>query len=211
MATFGDLSTEIQGEVGGRTDNALKTVVDRAINRAIDYYEDERFSFNTGNDQSVVTTINVPDYPLPAIVLSPHEIQYSFAGYEYRLSKRTYQWYLEIITQQESQVGPTDYYAIYGRRIYLYPSPSEVQTLTISGVLREPNTPFTDDLQTNAWTNEAAGLIRARTKWDLYSNTFKNPSLAAINKQDVRWYLGQLRGDLEKVECIGQIPAPTPF
>lgn len=211
MATFLEFSTEIQGEVGGRTDNTLKTVVDRAINRAIEYYQDERFEFNTGQNTDVVTVINTPDYALPAEVLYPHEIQYSFSGYQYRLSKRTYQWYLEIITQQESQVGPTDYYAIYGRRLYLYPSPSEVQTLTISGVLKEPFTPLTNDADTNAWTNEAAALIRARTKWDIYSNTIKNPALAAINKQDVTWYLRELREGLIKTETIGVIPAPTPF
>jgi hypothetical protein len=211
MATFLELSEEIQSDVGGRTDNVIKAQVDSAINRAIEYYEDERFEFNTGQNTDITTTVNVPDYALPAEVLYPHEIQYSFAGYQYRLSKRTYQWYLEIITQQESQVGPTDYYAIYGRRLYLYPSPSTSETLTISAVLRQPFVPLSADGDTNVWTNQALGLIRARAKWDLYSNRFKNAALAAINKQDVSWYLSRLRENLVKTETIGVIPAPSPF
>jgi len=210
MPTRGELSTEIQNDLGGRTDNALKTVVDDAINRAIEHYEQERYSFNVGS-VTLDSVVNQTEYTLPTTVLNIQFVQFRSQGDLDLLQQWPFERYLQEINDDTNLVGEPKYFAVFGRQFFVYPAPNEVAPFTFYSVLRLANVPFTDDAQTNAWTNEALGLIRARVKWDIYMNRIKNASLAEANAADITWYSRKLKADVSRLETTGQIYAPSPF
>lgn len=208
MATFGELSTRIQGDVGGRTANDLKTVVDRALNRAIEHYEQERFSFNVTRDTSLSSSINGTEYTLPASILNVLHVQFLSQGDLDYLEKWTYERYLKEITDDTNLVGEPGYYAVFGRELFIYPAPFEVAPFTISGVQRLT---IVDDNTDNAWTNEGAPLIEARAKWDIYTNNIKNAAMATIQQGEVTYYLRKLKADMVRLESVGRIPVTEQF
>ncbi len=209
MATFREMSAEIQAELGGDGGNDLSGAVDAAINRAIAEYEQEAFAATYGLDTSITTVINQAEYTLPSAVKSIDGVQYLFAGTDYPLEKRTWEWYLDIVSQQTSQVGPSAFYVIFGLQIFLYPSPSEANRLTISGTLAPTPSPFvipTNDGDANFWTDERQGfqLIKARAKWDLYNNILNDPINAATQEEQGKSYLRKLRARVEELEMVGR-------
>lgn len=209
MATFREMSTEIQNECGGDGSNDLSTIVDDAINRAIAEYEHEAFATTYGKDTSITTVINTEEYTLPEQVKSIDGIQYRFSGTDYPLTAKTWEWYLDIISQQTSQTGPSSFYALFGRQLFLYPSPSEANTLTIWGTLRPTPAPFvapTNDAASNFWTDERGGfqLIKARAKWDVFHNTLNDPTNAATEEKIRQSHVKNLRRRIEETMMIGR-------
>ncbi|MGI9451990.1 MAG: hypothetical protein ACR2QH_15320 [Geminicoccaceae bacterium] len=206
MATFRELSTEIQTELGGDAQNDLSGPVDQAINDAIANFDQEAFGETYGEDTSITTIISEPKYSLPATVRSIDSVQYFFAGTDYPLTKLTWETYVDYVSQQTSQTGPSNWYAIFGRDIYLYPAPSIADTLTISGTLRPLPNPFVapaDDAATNFWTEDGRVLIKARTKWDLYANRLNDPVNATKQDALVTDYLIKLRARMEELLMVG--------
>ena len=207
MATFRELSDEIQAELGGDANNDLSTVVDDAINDAIADYDHETFVTTYGSDTSITTVVNQPNYTIPTAVRSIDGVQYTFAGHDYPLNEQNWEWYLHMVSQQTSQVGPSNDYAIFGRDIYLYPAPSEANTLTFWGTLRPTPTPFvapTNDGDSNFWTEDGRKLIKARAKFDVYANRFNDPVNAQKQDAMATDYLKKLRGRIEELTMVGR-------
>lgn len=211
MATRGELSLEIAADVGGRTSNDVTGPVNAAINRAIERYEQERFTFNVGTDSTLNSVIDQHPYTLPAAVLAIHALQFLSNGRLITLRKWGYQDHLRAVENSTSSAGEPDRFAVYGRQVFIYPAPQEVAAFTFSGILRLADIPFDDDAETNAWTNEGLALIRARAKWDLYTHRFKNAELAAVQEKETMQELASLRRDVEQMETLGQVPACEPF
>ena len=206
MATFREMSTEIQQELGADGLNDLEDEVDAALNRAIADYQQEPFAQNYGRDQSITTTIEESDYTVPSRVFGIDAVQWTFSGTDYKLQKETIEWYVSILSQQTSQVGPVTHYVVQGRNLFLYPAPTEENTLTIWGTVA-PAT-FTvpdDDAVENFWTSEqgAFQLIKARAKWDLYNSVTNDPVNSATEEDRAKRYLRALRARLEQLDMVG--------
>lgn len=209
MATFREMSTEIQNELGADGGNDLSDETDAAINRAIALFEHEAFALTYGQNTELTAVVNDPDYTLPDAVQSVDAVQYLFSDYEYPLTQQTYEWYLDIVSQQTSQTGPSTHFVIYGRTLFLYPAPSEANQITISGNLRPTPAPFvttTNDDDENFWTDErgAFQLIKAATKWDLLHNNLNDPINAATEQDRVKIFLNRLRGRVENTMMVGR-------
>jgi len=203
MATFKDLRDQISADLAANAGNLLDTEINEAINAAIEDYENKRFVFNEGRDTSISTVVGQSEYDLPSTVLTVDQVQYLFAGHLYRLQRQTYEWYVEALVNQTAQVGPSNHYTIYERKLFLYPLPDLVTTVTLSGVIRQPNVPLTNDSDSNAWTNEARQLIRARAKMDLFINRLYEPTLAQAQDAIAKDYETKLVADRDALRLIG--------
>lgn len=203
MATFRNLIDEIASDLGASVSNPLDDQIKEAINRAIEDYEEERFTFNEGIDTTLNTVVNQPSYTLPTDVLHIDQVVYVFSTYDYRLQWQTYEWYIEILGNQTSQVGPSQYYTIYGGLIYLYPTPNEITNVPISGILREANVPLVDDGDENGWTNQAKQMIKARAKMDLFANRLYKADAALAEQTLADNYFKHLRRSVDRLRVMG--------
>ena len=203
MATFKDLRDSISADLAANAGNLLDSEINDAINAAIEDYENRRYVFNEGVDSSISTVVNQAEYDLPATMLTVDQAQYLHAGHVYRLQRQSYQWYIEALVNQTAQVGPSNYYIIYERKLFLYPFPDQVTTVTLSGVERQPNVPLVNDSDSNAWTNEARQMIRARAKMDLFVNRLYEPTLAQAHDALAKDYEIKLMRDREGLRMIG--------
>lgn len=210
MATFGELVDLIEADLAADNNNILETEAEEAINRAISSYEAERFDFNEGVNTDLTTTASDPDYALPAEMLIVDQVQYTHAARRYLLKRQTYEWYLEASDEQTARVGPATDYTIFARTLYLFPTPSASgDQITIHGVKRLANVPFTASGQSNAWTtnDDALQLIRARAKADILINRAWNPEMVAMYHATAKDFLKKLRGDRDRLRMRDTSPA----
>jgi hypothetical protein len=210
VATFGELVDLIELDLAADNNNLLETEVEDAINRAISSYEEQRFVFNEGIDTSLTTTAGTPDYALPAAMLIVDQVQYTHSARKYRLERETYEWYLDAADEQTARVGPANQFTIFANRLYLFPTPSATgDQITIHGVIRLANVPFTADGQSNAWTtnDDALQLIRARAKADIYINRERNLELGGMYQAVAKEYKTKLVGDLGRLRMLDTSPA----
>ncbi len=200
MATFGNLIDTIKRDLGADVNSLLDDEIKDAINFAIQDHESERFTFNEGESQFSTVALQ-GDYDLTTLApeaLTFDNVQYLFADHLYRLEQQSYEWYVEALVNQTAQTGPSNYYAIFDRKMYLYPQPDSVTTVTISGVKRLLPSPLVNDSDTNAWMNQGRQLIRAKAKADLFGNRLYNMKLAATMLQAEQQFLILLRGDRDR-------------
>jgi hypothetical protein len=210
VATFGELVDLIELDLAADNNTLLETEVEDAINRAISSYEEQRFVFNEGIDTSLTTTAGTPDYALPATMLIVDQVQYTHSARKYRLERETYEWYLDAADEQTARVGPANQFTIFANRLYLFPTPSATgDQITIHGVIRLANVPFTADGQSNAWTtnDDALQLIRARAKADILMNRLWNPEMGGVTHAMSKEFLKKLRGDSDRLRLRDTSPA----
>ncbi|MGI9507168.1 MAG: hypothetical protein ACR2RE_29350 [Geminicoccaceae bacterium] len=180
MATFLSLIDRLESDLGSRAGNLLDTEIKEAINQAIEDYEEDRYSFNEDTTDFPTVALQA-EYDLDTVapnVLTIDQGQYLLAGHLYRLVRQTYEWYVEALVNQTAQTGPSNFYIVYGRKLFLYPQPDQITTVTLSGVHRELNVPLTADGDENGWTNDARQMIRYAAAMDLYANRLKDPVAA---------------------------------
>lgn len=192
MATLGELKTRVQTECN-RDDlgDELSGALTLAIQRAIEFYADDKFWFNsvietavtTGGNAFVVvpsTVRKIERLSIPAIGLTLNEA---------------------ILTEvdgndQLAPAGQPRAYAYYNDSVKLWPAPDQAYTLQIIGIADlpllttgddyqwsalSPIVAFGDDLSgQNAWTNEAQDLIAARARFTLMRDQFRDPEGAEL-------------------------------
>jgi hypothetical protein len=178
MATYADLKQRIIAEMN-RDDltGELAPIFAQHIADAIDEYADMRFWFN----QSIVsatTTAGSSSLALPASIDTIDRIEGPGGD-------------LNPIDLAEFQGSITDTgypsgYTYVDGAIRFSPTPREAWPLTIYGTKRIAAPLF--DTDSNAWTNEAQGLISASTRLTLYRDVFRDPegsqmAAGAVQKQ----------------------------
>lgn len=203
MATFLELQATIEADLSASENNDLTALVKGAINDAISFYEQQRLDFNE-NRTVAATVAEQAEYDQATYwpnVLVIDQIQYLQSGHQYRLTRQSYEWYLDVLVNQSAQVGPATNYAVYDKTIFLYPQPDEVTDLTISGLHRLTPSPLENDSDTNDWlTGTALQMIRARAKADLYANRLNNPQQAEFQNGVAEQYLEELRANADRLQ-----------
>lgn len=153
--------------------------IKKAIITAVKFYERKRFyfcessfTFATVAGQELYTTADAA-----AIATSPNieRLNGLFFGTRIPLTKRTWEYIDDISTLPVSRSMPEDW-AYRELSIRLYPIPDQAYTITAYNVPRL--TELSADTDSNAWTNDAEALIRARAKWDLVKNVIRGPEMA---------------------------------
>lgn len=197
MATLGELKTRIYEECNSRTYlepgvGDLSGSLTRAIERAIEFYADEKFWFNAY--QETEPTIASQDYidkpaavrrietiTLPAEYVKLREVSLSTL-YEARLSGA-------------GESSPR-LWAEYDDDIKFYPTPDAVYTLQLVGIA-DIGVPATDGAS-NDWTTYGQDLIAARARFVLYRDQFRDIEGASVAQAAADEALRRLRRDTAK-------------
>ncbi len=192
MSTFIEMVNKIEDDLD-RTD--LTTQVKREINRAIRKYSQTRFWFN--EDSSTFSTV-------------VDQQSYSSAdGVATDIKKIIYMRLTQSATNYY-EIDPTDInnilkwnandnpglpgvYAWFDEKIFLYPNPDQVYTVTY--YYQKDYVDLSADGDTNDWTtnSEAEQLIEAETKYQLYKDIILDQGQAQTCKLSVREALQILR------------------
>jgi hypothetical protein len=102
------------------------------------------------------------------------------AGTVYELLPRSYEE-IEALTSGSTAVdsGQPTFYAYFGQQISLFPIPdSSSYVFRVIGSKKLTELAAAGD--TNAWTNDAEPMVRARAKWHLYTHVIKDAAQANI-------------------------------
>jgi hypothetical protein len=179
VATFQQLYEEIQNDLVESL-GQLTPEVKQAINDAIAFYEIHPFHFNQGAALTAFSTVvGTPNYALPPEVLILQRVLISFGGAQLiRSDYRDFDWYLDAIEGAPANRGQSTYHSVYDGQIWLYPTPNGVYPVDLYFIARLPPTPLIADAATNAWTNDARALIKARAKYKLYLHRVQNTDWA---------------------------------
>jgi hypothetical protein len=181
MATFLQLTQEIEDELGKGGLQLLTTQVKQAINDAIAYYEIYPFRFNQGFDNSITTVSGTEAYNIPTnlLILNRAQILYTASDLR-RLTIYFWEDYQEWREGYNSTQGQSDICMIYDDDIYLYPTPNGTYTLQLWYTKRLANVPFTANSQSNEWSGRARNLIKARAKYLLLMHRIQNSEWAEV-------------------------------
>jgi hypothetical protein len=187
----------------------LSTQIDKAINRAITFYEKEHFWFNESVD-TFATVASQSSYGTSDGVASDiAEIIYmeiAIGTQNWSLNPKSYHYIRGMIGM--GYAGDPYNYAINQQKIWVYPIPSQVRTITITYQSRQAE--LTSDSDTNNFLTYAEDLIESRARGWLYGHVIKDQSLANISYQEEKEALDALRTKTGKLLSTGFIE-PTQF
>ncbi len=160
--------------------------IQQAVQTAIAKYERRRFYFNEitsiNNFSTVVGQEFYTSSSSSIIGTSPHldKVWVLISGNRYSLNPRTEQYLSDTSLNPSVQGQPIDY-AMYAETMRLYPIPDGAYPITFEGTYRLSTLSANSD--TNAWIQDAADLIKAEAKYDLFMNVLKQKDQADIQRQ----------------------------
>lgn len=184
MATLGDLKTRIKTEmVRTDLDDELASTLDLHIQRACEFFADERFWFNAyiGSLTTVPgsRTVDVPvsirrvdRVSIPSLLVEVREVLLTE--------------FPDFIASSIPQV-----YAYDNDALIMYPTPDQAYSLRLVGT-KQIDAPVNDS-DSNEWTNEAQDLIVARAKMTLYRDQFRDLEGVEIAKAATQEELTRLK------------------
>jgi hypothetical protein len=206
MATLSDMRSRIADDLD-RSD--LSTQIDKAINRAIEHYERQRFWFNE-KIATFNTVANQKNYGsadgIPTDLAEIDYVEVTVSGKEYKLTPRTYPYIRELIGYD--MTGQPYDYCYYQENFYFYLIPNAVYTITVS--YQQKYTALSADADTNDFTTDAEDLIEARARKWLYARVIKDQEQAQIADLEEREALAALREKTDKLIGTGFV-RPTCF
>lgn len=199
MATLSEVRNDILDDT--LRDDLTSAQLNKAINRAIKFWEGERFMFNEG--RFAFETLDGQEYyglttPEGNMVLEIDSITCTVNNYPYPLVGRTQQWFDTHQALPSQYKGQPESYAIYGNLIRLFPVPDNAgpndgaYEIVISSLARLAPVPLVNDNDTNAWLTEGEDLIREQAKVYIYRDLLRDADGAALAKDaltEAQWSL----------------------
>lgn len=197
MSTLAEMQLRI-GDDLSRTD--LNSQIITAINRAIQSYAKRgRFWFNekTATFSTVVGQLIYSSADgIPTDMMEIDEVQLALnATNIITLIPRTYDYIIRR-SNNTSNGTPGDY-AYYKQSFYIYPRPSQVNTITVSYAKSYPALAVGAD--TNDFLIYAEDLIEARAEWWLYSRILKDYDAAEISKKEESSHFEAIASETERI------------
>jgi len=177
MATLGDLKTRIKAETNrDDLDDELAAAFVEVIQRAIVYFESQRFTFN---EARIVQTATGEYSPLPEGLKFIDTLSVQVGSNRYPLRMQSYEVIEEWNGYATSAGQPTDF-SVSDGQVRLYPIPNTSYPLIFLGV-REvtPALDYDDDSSTNAWLVQGYDLIASRVRYLLYRDYFRDDAGAS--------------------------------
>lgn len=191
MATLADLKARIADDMtrddiaaGGESESTLLAHIQKAVR----YYSNERFWFNV-TTATVNTVGSTPTVARPATIRIAERVTIPANNAELE------QYQLDQLPLTDGGGTPLRF-VNDGDNILLHPTPDGVFALKVYGI-KQVDVPALDADDT-IWTNEAADLIAARTRFSLYRDVFFYPDKAQATIGDVQECLSYLRRDTRK-------------
>ena len=204
MPTYVDMVNRIADEAL-RPD--LANQIRTAIREAIRHHELERFWFNQFRDRVFQTAPGQEFYGAAdsadiADILALDAVTLEVGATRSPLIQAGYGEIEDISINSSARSRPT-HYAYWGRQIRLYPIPASILALRLSGLFRLPL--LVNDLDENAWTNEAEALIRARACATIYGHYLKDDAGAQRASNLEAQALEALKSSTSRREATGSI------
>ena len=198
MATYGGMANRIISEIA-RSDTSITADVQAQILSAIEFYASQRFWFNE-KESTITTSSSLAVYAFPADMQQIDSVvMWDSSGTKIDLGPKTFH---EINGMDSGRdFGKPSWYATYAQQFRLYPVPNGTFTFVVSHQYRIATLSASTD--TNAWTNEAESLIRARATKLLHAIKFKDPESASVCEEWERQELERLRMQTEKLLDTG--------
>lgn len=193
--TYQGFCNQIAYELGYRNDllsiptgfsGIVLSPIQQAVQNAIAKYERRRFYFNEitaiNNFNTVVKQEFYTSSDSALIGTMPHidKVWVFISGNRYSLNPRTEQYLSDTSLNPIVTGQPVDY-AMYAETMRLYPIPDGAYPITFEGTQRLAALSANSD--TNAWIQDAADLIKAEAKYDLYMNVLKQADQAQAQRQ----------------------------
>lgn len=174
MSTFGTIKQRVADEMKRGEITASSTAVQTSVLDAIKFYEKRTMWFNEAVDTSQVTVADAATLSaMPTGLIRINSFKVTVSGSDVVIDPMNYNT-MDAIDSKVT-TGRPDYYAIYGDKIRLYPTPNASYTCTISFIKRLPEISASATTNaTNAWVNECEGMIRKRAKGELFQNELRN-------------------------------------
>lgn len=199
MSTLSQMRSRIADDLD-RSD--LSTQIDKAINRAIEYHEKERFWFNETSG-TLTTVANQESYSSSdaafiANILDVDLVRITFATTDKEELDRKDFNYIQELNNGNSTGRPT-YWAWYQNKIYLSIIPNAAWTITVFYQKKYSSTQLSGDSDTNDFTSYAEDLIEARARAWLYARVIKDVDQAQIAKTEEAEALAALREKTRKI------------
>jgi hypothetical protein len=152
-----------------RTD--LSTEIGEAIAYAIKAFQDEKIyikeqvdaTFTCVIDQTVYTVSDDADIPLMADIES---LQITDDNQKYNVDQMA-PAQMELLLDGDIESGRPEFYSFYGKKLKLWPAPSEAFVVNMIGP-RDTAEPATDDEASNVWMVEAYHMVMHRALGWLY-------------------------------------------
>lgn len=196
MASFATMQSRIADELA-RTD--LTSQISNAILDTIKAYERRRWSWNE-QTSTFSTVADQANYGSAANSVIPNLIQIdamyvTLAGTgagKLELRRRTWPWYRDAEAMGTQSSDPPTDYTYYAQQIWLWPTPSEVRTVTIDNVYRL--TALSAGSDTNAWTTDAEEMVRTAAKITVLETIVRGEGFAEA--QSLRKRLSEVETDL---------------
>lgn len=174
-----------------------------AIKSAIKYYERQRFWFMESTANTLTTSTSQEFYSSADQTWVPNVIELDSleivinSTTRYTLTRRTMA-YIDDLSTGPADVGQPQDYCYYARQFRFWPIPDAAYQIAVRGLFPAATLSTTTD--TNTWMVEAEDLIRARAKWDIYTNLLKDEQSAGEAKNEELDALSSLdRSDTRRV------------
>ncbi|WP_412058129.1 hypothetical protein [Bartonella sp. DGB2] len=190
---FKDLINILKDEIDDINGNYEKQI-ERYISDAIRFCAREPFYFNESRDvffiaypgQDWYGRIDEPNIA-DAVAITHLYLQTSQGNH--LLDHKTNEE-LELLGDSNPYIGPHPAnqkgapraYCVFNQKIRLYPTPDTYYRIRL--VMAPRRFTVTNSAIASPWLTEASGLIKARAKYEIYKNIFKDPDLAASAYSD---------------------------
>lgn len=181
MSTFAQMKTRIADYLK-RSD--LATQIGVEINRAIEFYEKERFFFNETSG-TFVTVSGQESYgvadSIPTTIAEIDVVTLTQSSTNiFELDKDSFGSIRSANSGGTTATGVPKDYAYYMEKFWLTPIPNAVFTVTV--YFKKTYAQLSADGDTNDWTEEAEDLIEARARWAIYNGIIKDYEDASYAK-----------------------------
>lgn len=204
MSTFAAMKTRIADDIK-RSD--LTTQIGVAINRAIEFYEKERFFFNETSG-TFVTVSGQESYgsadSIPSTIAEIDEVTLTQTSSNiFPLDKTSFGSVRALNAGGTTATGVPLDYAYYSEKFWFYPIPNGVYTVTV--YFKKNYAQLSADGDTNDWTEEAEDLIESRARWWLYKRIIKDYEAAAEAKGEEIEALSSLQSKTTMLISTGAV------
>jgi len=183
MPTLGEMKSHIADDLDD-TSSTYQTQIARAITRAIEHLKKTRFAFNESRTIEITTVIGQSDYSVDdaanalSDVIKIDGMFLTDTGGQVTPIRPITPQQMQVLLDNSAANGEPYNYTFYANAIRIYPLPDAAYTLTLMAWYRLA-APSSDG-SSNAWTNEAYDLVKARALYYLATNTLRDTDLAAM-------------------------------
>ncbi|MFM9928206.1 hypothetical protein VLK31_34925 [Variovorax sp. H27-G14] len=197
-ADLGTMKARIAREVH-RTD--LAADIANAINEAIRFYRSRNFEF-TEKVGAITTAANTASYTSPGDIGEVLNIRATAGGRSYLADPISFNEY-QALSGAGSPAGQPQFYALYAKRLYIYPTPDAAYGLEVAYQQRAAAPSADSDV--TVWTDEAEPLIRSRAKRLLCRDLILDPQGSSAAAEAENEALSMLMSESIRLQDTGRL------